>query len=71
MTIDITPERLYLGITIFLLIMQISQHYRLTKLEKEVRQVWTQISILITSISTKLIDLDNKVNDKVGNQTKD
>jgi hypothetical protein len=71
MTIDITPERLYTGIIVFLLVMQIWQHYRLAKLEKEVKQVWTQISILITSISTKLLDLDKKVEDKVGKQTKD
>ena len=71
MTIDITPERLYFGITALLLIMQVYQHYKLTKLEKEVNQVWTQISILITTISSKLLDLDKKVDDKVGKQTKD
>jgi len=71
MTIDITPERLYLGITVFLLVMQISQHYRLTKLEKEVHNVWNQISILITTISTKLLDLDKKIEDRVGKQPKD
>lgn len=71
MTIDITPERLYFGITIFLFVMQVYQHYKLTKLEKEVTQVWTQISILITTISSKLLDLDKKVDDKVGKQTKD
>ena len=71
MTIDITPERLYLGITVFLLVMQISQHYRLTKLENEVHNVWNQISILITTISTKLLDLDKKIEDRVGKQPKD
>lgn len=71
MTIDITPERLYFGITIFLFIMQVYQHYKLAKVEKEVGRVWTQISILITAISSKLLDLDKKVDDKVGNQTKD
>jgi hypothetical protein len=71
MTIDITPERLYFGTTLFLLIMQVYQHYKLNKLEKEVNQVWTQISILITSISSKLLDLDKKVEDKVGKQPKD
>ena len=71
MTIDITPERLYFGTTLLLLIMQVYQHYKLTKLEKEVNQVWTQISILITSISSKLLDLDKKVDNKVGKQSKD
>lgn len=71
MTIDITPERLYFGTTLFLLVLQVYQHYKLTKLEKEVTQVWTQISILITTISGKLLDLDKKVDDKVGKQTKD
>ena len=71
MTVDITPERLYFGTTIFLLIMQVYQHYKLTKLEKEVTQVWTQISILITSISGKLLDLDKKIEDRVGKQSKD
>ena len=71
MTIDITPEQLYFGTTAFLLIMQIYQHYKLSKLEREVNQVWTQISILITSISGKLLDLDKKIEDRVGKQSKD
>lgn len=71
MTINITPERIYAAITTLLLLLQVYQHYKLAKLEKEVNQVWTQISILITSISTKLLDLDKKIEDKVGKQTKD
>ena len=71
MTVQITTETVYLGVTIILLAIQIWQHYRITKLESQTTQLWNQISILVASISSKLLDLDKKIDDKVGKQTKD
>lgn len=71
MTIEITAETLYFGITAILIVMQIWHHTRITKLETQNAQLWTQISILVTSISSKLLDLDKKIDDRVGKQTKD
>lgn len=71
MTVEVTPETLYFGITSILVVIQIWHHTRLTKLETQNRHLWTQISILVTSISSKLLDLDKKIDDRVGKQTKD
>ena len=71
MTVQITTETVYLGVTTILLTIQIWQHYRITKLESQASQIWNQISLLVASISSKLLDLDKKIDDKVGKQTKD
>ena len=61
MTIDITPERVYTLITTVLVGIQLWQQYRINKLEANISQIWVQISILVTSISSKLLDLDKKI----------
>ena len=70
MTIEITPENLYAGITCILLLIQVWQYYKLTKLEKEINSIWNQIGTLVTSVAGKLIDIENKIDSKVGKQDK-
>ena len=70
MTIELTPEYIYASITTLLLVLQVWQYYKLTKVEKEIAQIWIQISILVASISSKLLDLDKKIDDRVGKQDK-
>lgn len=71
MTVEITAETLYFGITAILVAIQLWHHTRITKLETQNTQLWTQISILVTTISSKLLDLDKKIDDRVEKQTKD
>ncbi len=71
MTIELSQETIYTGAVLVLMAIQIWQHYKITKLETQTFQIWNQISILVASISGKLLDLDKKIDDRVGKSTKD
>jgi hypothetical protein len=71
MTIELTEQSVYIGVVIILMAIQIWQHYKITKLETQTFQIWNQISILVASISSKLLDLDKKIDDRVGKSAKD
>ena len=38
MTIEITPENVYMGITCLLLVLQVWQYYQLDKTKKEIKK---------------------------------
>ena len=64
MTFTITPEYLYLSVTLILMLIQVIQWRKIAKLKKEFEDVWAQISILAMSAGGMLDkikkDLDGK-----------
>lgn len=64
MTFTITPEYLYLTITLILMFIQAIQWRKISKLKRELEDVWSQISILAMSAGGMLEkikkDLDGK-----------
>jgi hypothetical protein len=56
MTIDITPETVYMGITCLLLVLQVWQYYQLDKTKKEINKLWDQISTFNTMVALKLLE---------------
>ena len=74
MTIEVTPEQIYGGAVALLLLLQAWHHYRLTKhinqTELHLGQLWLQISTLTTTIATKIVELEKKIDERVGKQDK-
>ena len=56
MNITITAENLYFGSTIFLLVLQIYQQFKLDRVKKEIKQLWDQISTFNTMVAIKLLE---------------
>ena len=56
MTIEITPENVYMGITCLLLVLQVWQYYQLDKTKKEIKKIWDQISTFNTMVALKLLE---------------
>ena len=68
MNITITDENIYFGAITILLILQIYQQYKLDKAQKEIKQLWDQISVLATTTVLKIVELKkdiNKVEEKI------
>ena len=61
MTINITPENVYMGITCLLLILQVWQYYQLDKTKKELDKVWDQISTFNTMVALKLLENQKEI----------
>jgi hypothetical protein len=64
MTITITPEYLYLGAVLILMIIQVIQWVFISKLKKEVESLWTQISVIAVSSGNILEGIQKKLNAK-------
>lgn len=76
MTINITPENIYAGITCLLLVLQVWQYRQLDKTKKEINKVWDQISTWNTMVALKLLESQKelaklKENKDNGKQTKE
>lgn len=68
MNITITAENIYFGAITILLILQIYQQYKLDKAQKEIKQLWDQISVLATTTVLKIVELKkdiNKIEEKI------
>jgi hypothetical protein len=61
MTVEITPENVYMGITCLLLVLQVWQHYRLDKAKKEIDKLWDQISTFNTMVALKLLENQKEI----------
>ena len=61
MTIDITPENVYMGITCLLLVLQVWQYYQLDKTRKEIDKLWDQISTFNTMVALKLLETQKEI----------
>lgn len=64
MTITVTETQVYVGIIIVLMVVQMYQHKIITKLEKDNKQIWEQIGILVVSLGTELGNLQKDLNKK-------
>ncbi len=64
MTINITETSLYIGTIVILLAIQIYHQRRISKLEKEVDDIWLQLGVLTQGLTTKLMDLLKDLNNK-------
>ena len=64
MTINITPEYLYLGVTLILMLIQVLQIRRASKLKREIEELWGQISIIAMSAGSMLEKLEKKIDGK-------
>lgn len=64
MTFTITPEYLYLGVTLILMLIQVLQIRRVSKLHKEVVDLWHQISIIAISAGSTLEKMQKKIDEK-------
>ena len=64
MTVTITETSFYLGVVLFLLVAQVYHQIQIKKLEKDAKQLWEQIGILVTSISIQLLKMEKDLNEK-------
>jgi hypothetical protein len=64
MVVTINSEYVYLGATLILMLIQVIQWIRFSRLKRDTEELWTQISILAMSASNMLEkmkkDLDGK-----------
>ena len=61
MTVTVSPDKIYFGICLLLLVLQVYQYYMIRKLKYELESVWAQLGIMVAAVSSKLLDLDKKV----------
>jgi len=74
MTINLTPENIYMGITCLLLVLQVWQYNQLDKAKKEIKQLWDQISVFNTMVAMKLLETQkdiDKLKEKKDGTTKE
>ena len=64
MTVTITETSFYLGVVLFLLVAQVYHQIQIKKLEKDAKQLWEQISILVVSISAQMLQQQKDINEK-------
>ena len=64
MIINITETSLYIGTIVILIAIQIYHQRRISKLEKEVDDIWLQLGVITQGITTKLMDLLKDLNNK-------
>jgi len=57
MTIVLEEKHLYIGIILVLMIIQIAQQRKISKLTKEIESIWNQLGTLAFGISNKITEL--------------
>ena len=68
MTFTITEHHFYLGVVLFLLILQIRQQWQIRKLEKENEKLWSQIGIFISALATEIVGIQKEIENKQNKQ---
>jgi hypothetical protein len=63
MTIEVTPDKIYFAIALLVLSISCYQYYSISKVKNEINQVWSQMGVLVTTISIKIQELDKKIQD--------
>ena len=61
MNVTITMESFYLFVSIFLLVMQVYQHYQLNKTKKDIDKLWDQIATFNTMVALKLLETQKEL----------
>jgi hypothetical protein len=64
MTITINSEYIYLGVTLILMLVQVLQWRLISKLKREVDNIWNQISIIAISSGNILEKIERKLDGK-------
>lgn len=64
MTITVTENQAYAGVVLLLIILQVIQQYQLSRVRKEVKQVWDQLAMMLFTLSTKLPNLNKEEESK-------
>jgi len=64
MTFTVTPEYLYLGVTLILMLIQVIQMRKVSKLQREINELWQQISIIAISAGATLEKMQKKIDEK-------
>lgn len=64
MTITLTQEHLYIGIIVFLILMQVIQWRSIIKLQNECERIWEQLGTLVSGVSNQIISLQKDLNTK-------
>lgn len=64
MTIVLQEKHLYIGIILFLMLLQILQQRKIAKLTQEVESIWNQLGTLAFAVSSKIIELQKDKEDK-------
>lgn len=68
MTFTITEHHFYLGVVLFLLILQIRQQWQIRKLEKEDEKLWSQISTFISALANEVVSMQKEIDNKQNKQ---
>ena len=68
MTLTITKEYVYFGVTVLLLLIQVWQMRKVDALKKEIQDLWNQIHIIAISAGTTLQKLEKKIDEKQDKQ---
>jgi hypothetical protein len=55
---------MYIGIIVFLLILQIYQQGQIKKLEKDCSELWGQLGTLIANLSNQMLQIQKDINSK-------
>ena len=53
-SITLTDNQVYVGLVLFLMVLQIYQRAKLHSVQKELKQVWTQLAIIHFAIGNKI-----------------
>jgi hypothetical protein len=61
MNITITAEHVYFFSVMVLMILQIYQHRQLDKANKEIKQLWDQLSTWNTMVALKLLENQKEI----------
>jgi hypothetical protein len=64
MTVTINSEYLYLTVTLILMLIQVIQWRKMSKLKRELEDVWSQISILAMSAGSMLEKIKKDIDGK-------
>lgn len=57
MTIVLEEKHLYIGIILLLMIIQIAQQRRISKISKEIESIWAQLGTFALGISNRITEL--------------
>ena len=64
MTITITQEHFYIGLIVFLMILQVLQWRSINKLKKECDRIWEQLGTLVSGVRNQIISIQKDLNSK-------
>lgn len=64
MTFTVTDTTIYIGAILVLIGIQLYHQSVIKKLEKETKQLWEQIGIIVVSLGAQLGDMQKSLNQK-------